>query len=357
MDVIQSQEAAGRPLNPNQEPDLFREAAFLILQIVASSFRPVSLLQLSHILSLIDDPIAAHFTSVDDLSRFIKEVAGPILIIKSSGKVSVSKKTNREITQSGPDEWMDDDQLIYKQLMYEVYGNLPKAHGLRAVYCIRSLLLKKYTLENSDIHINDDDHGFFAYADELLAQHLFLSSPEFAKPLVKHVSEFLRSEQSMFWIAYCLQTSKALLTTLGRLMVIEFKFKFWYKQANRPEDVPLMILNLIQHLYHRWHARLETALPYTDPSLLQSSYIEGQILFAEGDYRIASIYNHAITVAKECLEEDHLITLRLVGGLARLRATEFRWIEAIDLARAALQGQQKKLGTKDLETLGGLDLL
>jgi tetratricopeptide (TPR) repeat protein len=334
------------------QPKLFQNVAMLTLRLLSTSFRPFTIPQLSHAFSVLDDSNAASFTSSFNLSKFIEETAGPIITVNSSNQIGFIHHTVSEFLTSSSELWTVDNQLVSK---FRV--DLPKAHELNAICCIKSLIRNTFNLKDSNLQIQDDDHGYFEYASEYWAEHVSKASPA-SQVLVKHVRDFLESEKGMFWLVYRLQAPVAILTVLSQLMLIEYKLKTWSESSSDSDEFQQLIANCVQTLYQRWHVRQKMRLPQSDPRLLESSNVLAQICVAKGSYsESTNIYLSNMALAKQYLGGDNPITLRCISGLATVRSLQGRWAEAIELAREALQGQIKSLGSMHQETLGGFELL
>lgn len=334
------------------QPELFQKAAILTFQLVTTSFRPLTIPQLSNAFTVLGNSNAARFTSSSNLSKFIEEAAGPIMTVNSLDQICFIHHTVSEFLTSPSELWTEDNQLISK---FQV--DLPKAHELNAICCVKSLLRKTFSLENFDLQVQDDDHGYFEYASEYWAEHVSKASLASQK-LVQIMREFFESENGMLWLKYRLQAPMAILTILSQLMPIENKLKIWSESSCHSDEFPRLTGNFVQTLYQRWHVRLKIMLPQSDPRLLESSNILAQICFVKGNYsESAEIYISNMALAKQNLGTEDPVTLRSISGLATVRSLQGRWVEAINLAREALQGQIKSLGSMHQETLGSFEIL
>jgi tetratricopeptide (TPR) repeat protein len=334
------------------QPKLFHNAAILALQLVTTSLRPLTIPQLRHAFSVLNDPNVALFVSQVHLSKFIEDTAGQILTVNSLKQVGFVHHTLSEFLTSPSELWTEDRRLISK-----FHVDLPKAHEMHAICCVESLLKGTYCLKDFDLQVCDKDHGYFDYAAEHWADHVSGASPA-TGTLIKHVSDFLESEKGMFWLVYRLQNPTAILTTLSQLMLVEYKLKIWSESSSDSDGIRKLVKNCVQTLYQRWHTRIKMKLPKSDPRLLESSNVLAQIHFVKGQYsESAEIYFSNMSLARQALGDDNPITLRCISGLAVVRTLQGRWAEAIELAREALQGQIALLGSMHQETLGGFELL
>lgn len=128
------------------QPKLFQNAAILALQLVTTSLRPLTIPQLRHAFSVLDDPNVALFVSQVHLSKFIEDTAGQILTVNSSKQVGFVHHIVSEFLTSPCELWTKDRRLISK---FRV--DLPKAHEMHAICCVESLLKGTYCLKDFDL--------------------------------------------------------------------------------------------------------------------------------------------------------------------------------------------------------------
>jgi tetratricopeptide (TPR) repeat protein len=338
-------------VNLLQQPTEIQNLVSLVLRLLSTSFRPMTVTALLSALTRHGDIRWDSLKSEHNFQTLLEETIGTITQVTGEGTITFIHQSVLEFLTASTELWTDSHQNIVR---FKV--DTPDAHGMMAVRCLETLDSIVYTIDQDTVSVTHMPNDFISYSMEYWGEHISLSlRPN--RETSNRIKAFLSSDQSLYWLKERLQTRAKEAVTIGQLIVLEHRLKEWAKKE--PEsDLHDAVVDFVQRLYEKWHARLVAKYGETSSITLRSSNLLGQILTNKGKYREAtSVFEKQVSPACEDQSDRKSTDLSSLVGLAQVRQNQGNWEGAVSLLRVAVEGLKITLPPNDQRTLVAQGLL